>query len=166
MPVTWPEYEAARRKSRRRFIVGLALAGVGTLAGVSLLATPFLRQGPYPSRPKGLKTLDDLRYHVLRAVALVILPAGADPAPALLRLDETLAGVDLHLRRALLATPTLLEGSGFLLAGRLSPFSELPADEQARVLDRWAASHLLVCREAVATMRQLVVVHHYGGQNP
>lgn len=166
MPVNWPEYEAARRKSRRRFIIGLALAAAGTVAGAGLLATPFIRQGPYPRRPDGLQVLDDLRYHVLRAVAMVILPGGVEPEPALLRLDETLAGVDVHLRRSLLATPTLLEGSGFLLAGHLSPFSELPAAEQARILEQWATSHLLVCRDAVATMRQLVVVHHYGVQDP
>jgi len=166
MPLTWPEYEAARRKSRRRFIVGLSLAGVGAVVGAGLLATPFLRQGPYPPRPDHLRALDDLRYHVLRAVALVVLPAGDDPAPALRRLDGTLAGLNVHLRRSLLAAPTLLEGSGFLLAGRLSPFSELTADEQDRVLDRWSGSHLLVCREAVATMRQLIVIHHYGARTP
>jgi len=165
-PARWAEYEVARRRSRRRFLAAGLLGIVGLVAGTAVIATPFLRQGPYVPRPDGIDVLDDMRYAVLRAVALALLPGGVDPAPALARLDRTLGSLDLTLRRSLLAMPALIEGSGVLFGGQLCPFSELPTAERQHVLDRWAGSHLLVCRQAVAEMRQLILMHHYGAGRP
>ncbi len=160
----WPEYEAARRTTRRRFIVGGVLAVAGAVACGGLLATPFLRQGPYPPRPDGLKVLDDLRFHVLVVVARLILGEGVDHEAVVARIDGTLAVLPMSIRRTILSMPPLLEGSGVMFGGRLCPFTELPADGQRRVMEGWAASHVLLCRQCIATLRELVVAHHHGSR--
>ncbi len=165
MKSDWPEYEVAARAARttrRRFLLAAGAAAAAVVTGLGLTATPFLRQGPYPPRPADIDVLDDLRYHVFAAVAAVLLPSDVDPASVLRRLDATLADLEPGLRRGTLALPTLLEGSGFILGGRLLPFSELDPQQQRRVLDRWAASPLLISRQAVASLRQLILTHHYG----
>ena len=164
MPRAWPEYEAARRTSRRRFIIGGVLATAGTLACGGLLAVPFLRQGPYPKRPDGLEVLDDLRHAVLVAVSQLILGDAADHEAVVRRIDTTVASLPLSARRTLLSLPPLLEGSGILFGGPVSPFSELPPSQQRRVMEGWARSHILICRQCVATLRELVVTHGVGAQ--
>jgi hypothetical protein len=165
MNAPWPEYEAAAaaaRTTRRRFLLAAGAGLAAVVTGIGLTATPLLRQGPYPPRPDGLEVLDDLHHHVLMTVAALLLPAGVDPAPTLGRLDTTLAALEPGMRRGFLAVPTLLEGSGFVLGGRLLPFTELSIEQQQRVLDRWSASPLLISRQAVVSMRQLILMHHYG----
>ena len=164
MTSSWPEYEAARRTTRRRFILGGVLATAGVLACAGLLATPFLRQGPYPDRPSGLRVLDDLRAHVLHVVAGLVLGPDVDADAVVQRIDETLHGLALPLRRTILSMPPLLEGSGFLFGGRLCPFTELPPDGQRRVMESWAGSHVLLSRQCVATLRELVITHHLGAR--
>lgn len=128
-----------------------------------LIATPLMRRGPYPARPSGLHVLDEGAAHVLGGVVAVFLGTDEDPLPVIRRVDATLAALDPSLRKGLLAIFPFLEGSGFLLGASLAPFSELPTDAQARVLRRWSESHVLVCRQAVASLRDLVLVHRFGG---
>jgi hypothetical protein len=164
VPKPWPEYEAARRTSRRRFIIGGVVATAGMLACGGLLAVPFLRQGPYPKRPDGLLVLDDLRYSVLLAVSRLILGDTADHEAVVRRIDTTVASLPLSARRTLLSLPPLLEGSGLLFGGPVSPFSELPQAQQRRLMEGWARSHILICRQCITTLRELVVVHGVGAR--
>ncbi len=164
MPKDWPEYEAARRTSRRRFIIGGVLAAAGTLVCGGLLAVPMLRQGPYPARPDGLLVLDDLRFAVLVAVSRLILGADADHEAVVRRIDATVASLPLSARRTLLSLPPLLEGSGLLFGGPVSPFSELPQDQQRRLMEGWARSHILISRQCICALRELVVTHGVGAR--
>jgi hypothetical protein len=164
VPKDWPEYEAARRTTRRRFIIGGVLAAAGTLACGGLLAVPMLRQGPYPNRPDGVQVLDDLRFSVLVAVSRLLLGDTEDHEAVVRRIDTTLASLPLTARRTLLSLPPLLEGSGLLFGGPVSPFSELPHAQQRKLMEGWARSHILICRQCVATLRELVVTHGVGAR--
>ncbi|MDP7112644.1 MAG: hypothetical protein QGH45_11810 [Myxococcota bacterium] len=160
----WPEYKRARHKTRRQFLMlGAGALGASVLAG-GLVALPFLRRGPYPTGPVGLKRLGDLQAHVLAAVVGVVLGAQVDPGPIVERVDRTLDALDPTLSKGMLTAFPFLEGSGFLLGGRLRPFTELPIEAQHRVFDSWSASHVLVCRQATALLRELVIVHHHGAE--
>ncbi len=164
MAERWPEYEAARRATRRQFLL---LAG-GTCAVMAasggLVITPILRRGPYPAAPTGLRILGDLEAQILRAVARITLGPDVDTEPIVEDVDATLDGLDPALRRGMMAAFPFLEGGGFVFGGRLRPFTELPRDAQERVLDRWTRSRILVCRQTSSLLQELVVVHYIEGQ--
>lgn len=159
MTERWPEYEQARRATRRQFLLltGGAVAAMAAFGG--LIATPLLRRGPYPTGPVTWSVLGDLDAQVLRAVVAVVLGADVDPEPIVERVDATLDRIDPALRQGLMASFPFLEGGGFVFGGRLRPFTELPLDSRERVFDRWASSRILVCRQTTALLRDLVVVH-------
>ncbi len=163
---TWPELEAARRTTRRRVVIGLAAATASMVTCAGVVALPMLRRGPYPPHPTGLLALDAVGYHVLCAMAAALLPGRVDPDPVVRRVDETLASFDPMMRKLIGSYPTLLEGSGLLAGGRLQPFTELPAEDQRRVLLRWSDSPVLLWRQAALTLRQLIAAHHYGAEEP
>jgi len=162
----WPEYEQALRTTRRRVILGIGglVGGVFTCSG--LIATPFLRQGPYRACPQGLKVLDDLSYTVLEAVARQVLGEDERLGQTLALVDEDLSHLERDQQKGFTAFLTFLEGSGFVLGRSLRPFSELPADRQQQVLERWSSSSLLICRQTVRVLREQLLVHHYGAFPP
>lgn len=166
MTEPWPEYEQALRTTRRRVILGIG-AFVGSVFTVSgLIATPFLRRGPYRACPASFKVLDDLDYSVLEAVARVMLGEDEYLEQTIVLVDEELSHLEHDQQQGFTAFLSFLEGSGFVLGGRLRPFSELPQDRQQEVLDRWSASSLLICRETVRVLREQLLVHRYGAFPP
>ncbi len=164
MAEDWPELERARRKTRRQvLLLGAGAVGAAALAG-GLITLPFLRRGPYPGRPSGLRQLGDLQAHVLAATVGVVLGPHVDPDPIVRRADESIDALDPAMRKGLMAAFPFLEGSGFLLGGRLRPFTELSLEAQRQVFDSWSSSHMLVCRQATALLREMVLVHHHGAE--
>lgn len=153
-----------RRSIIKRGIFGgalLALAGAGGLA---------LRRGAGVALPAGgLKVLGAREYAVLSAVARrLVVPKPGAPTPDALgvaaecdrvleRADET---TQVELRQLLVLFENAL--AGFLLSGRITPFTRLEPEAQDAVLHEWMTSRLVLRRTGYQALRALVTAVYYG----
>ena len=147
-----------RRSFIKKGLFGGALLTLGS--GTALL----LRRGAAVAPPaEGLKVLGLREYAVLDAVARrVIVPMPGFPTVDDVRVafkcDRILALTDetsqVELRQLLELFDNAL--AGFLLGGRLTPFTKLEAAEQDEVLREWMNSRLEIRRTGYMALRTLV----------
>lgn len=77
--------------------------------------------------------------------------------------DQILARADAGARDELKQLIKLFENAlgNFLFGGRVNPFTQLPGDEQDRVLLEWRDSRLLIRRTGYQALRTLVLAAYY-----
>jgi hypothetical protein len=148
---------------KRGFFGGavLALGGVGGLA---------LRRGADVALPaEGLRVLGKREYAVLEAIARrVVTPQPGFPTPDEVRVaftcDRVLALADetsqVEVRQLLELFDNAL--AGFLLGGRITPFTKLSSEAQDEVLREWMTSRLELRRTGYMALRTLVTSAYYG----
>ncbi len=165
-PEPWPEHERILRTTRRRVLLVFAGSFAASCGLGGALLAPLLRQGPYAAPGPRFAVLQPLHLAVLRAAAPHVLDAAADTESILLQADRTLAEMEPDLRHASLVHLAALENAGFALGARLRPFTELSPERQAAVLERWAGSRILVCRQTTRLLRDLLLVHRWAPEPP
>jgi hypothetical protein len=165
-PDPWPDHTQVLRTTRRRVLLVFAGSFAASCGVGGLLLTPLFRQGPYDESGPGFTVLQPVHLAVLRAAAPHLLDAGADADVVIAQADRTLASMEPDLRKASLVHLSALENAGFALGARLRPFTQLTPQRQAAVLDQWGGSRILVCRQTVRLLRDLLVVHRWAPEKP
>ncbi len=153
-----------RRSLIKRGIFGGALLALGGAGGLAL------RRGASVTLPQGgLKVLGAREYAVLEAIARrLVTPAPGAPTPDELEvaagcdrvLDRTDETSQVEVRQLLELFDNAL--AGFLLSGRVTPFTKLEPAEQDQVLNEWATSRLALRRTGFLALRALVTAVYYG----
>jgi len=153
-----------RRSIIKRGVFGAAVLALGGAGGLAL------RRGARVTLPAaGLKVLGLREYAVLAAVARrIVVPKPGAPTPDDLNvaaecdrvLDRTDETTQVEMRQLLQLFENAL--AGFLLGGRVTPFTKLDPAEQDAVLDEWMTSRLVLRRTGYAALRSLVTAVYYG----
>ena len=153
-----------RRSFIKRGFFGGAVLALGGAGGL------VLRRGADVAIPAGgLLVLGKREYAVLEALARrIVTPQPGFPSPdevqVALTCDRVLAMADettqVEVRQLLELFDNAL--AGFILGGRITPFTRLPPDEQDRVLHEWLTSRLSIRRTGYVALRTLVTSAYYG----
>jgi hypothetical protein len=152
-----------RRSFLKRGIFGgllLALGGGGFLAS--------RRSRVLPAPPEGLLVLDSIEYAVLMSIAGRIILGGEGFPPVQevnvgLNADRILARSDPAAAQELKQLLKLFENAlaGFLLRGRILPFTRLGVQDQEQALQQWQSSRLEICRTGFVALRTLVIASYF-----
>ncbi|MBZ4416860.1 hypothetical protein [Myxococcus sp. RHSTA-1-4] len=153
----------SRRGLLKRGLLGGAVLALG---GSGLLAT---REGlSLPLPPEGLKVLGPREYATLQALARRAFPPrqgwpDADTARVAFTADGLLARGDPAVAKEVKQLLGLFENAlaGFLVSGRVTPFSRLSPEAQDAAFDEWRDSPLVVLRTGHHALRALVYSAYY-----
>jgi hypothetical protein len=159
-----PPPGTSRRGFLKRGVFGGALLALG---GGGFLAWRASRRETLP--PEGLLALDETEYAVVAALARRMLPPrekfpSVEQVRVAFNVDRILVKVDPGARAELKQLLKLFESalSGFLFGARVTPFTQLPADEQDEVLKEWQHSRLPLRRTGFEALRTVVLAAYYG----
>jgi hypothetical protein len=155
--------------TRRTFLAA------GVAGAMALAAAQWLRRAPSTSAAASdpLATLDADAPAVVAAIVPVLLDGAlpSEPRERASAIDETItnvgraiAGLPLETQAELRQLFALLgfAPARIALAGVRSPWSQAPAEEIARFLDRWQSSRFMLLRSAYDALHQLVLAAWYG----
>jgi hypothetical protein len=142
--------------TRRRFIVGSAAAAAAAAGGIAVMeGTPAA----------GALVLTQRELAIVTALAEVMFPG--DPFP----LDGVAAGVPFEVDRIVARVLEPIHGSGFrvllhtlewgTLGSRGKPFTALPHEVRAEVLERWLAPDLFTRRLAADAFRVVLGMAYF-----
>ncbi len=153
-------------ETRRTFLKKGVVGGILLLAG-GVAAIAF-RRSRLRTPKAALKVLSVAEYSVLAAVADRLIPAGDDFPPSsdvqcVEKVDALLVHADpgmvVELRRLIAVFENAL--TGLVFERRPTPFTQLSADEQDRVLLEWRDSRLVFRRSGYKALKNLVDSAYY-----
>jgi hypothetical protein len=152
----------SRRSVLKRGLFGGAFLVLGG-GGLALRRTVLL-EAPKDS----LSVLTLREYSILHAIAHRLIPPrqdfpSIDTVNTVVNADRILARVDEGGRAELRQLMGLFENAlpGLLFGGRITPFTQLSAQEQDQVLAEWQASRLTLRRSGFSALRSLLLAAYY-----
>lgn len=153
-------------QSRRGFLKRGIFGGALLALGGGFLAFRASKRVPLP--PEGLLALDETEYAVATAIGdRMIRPWAGFPSAETVRVafnvDRILARADAGVRAESKQLLKLFENalSGFLFGQRVDPFTQLPPEEQDRVLSEWARSRISVRRTGFQALHTIFMAAYY-----
>ena len=158
-----PEGAIPRRGFLKIGLIGTAVAAVG---GVSLA----LREGALREVPAGgLKVFTAREYSILTILAERIVPSTGPELPSPTRLDvaraidEMFSRRDAQTQKEFRSLLGLYDNAlfGFVMEGRITPFTKLSPEAQDASLASWETSGIAFKRIVFAALRRLIGMVYY-----
>lgn len=153
----------SRRSLMKTGLVGSLLVGLGSI-GLAL-------QKPKPAaHTPELHALDESEYAVLAAVAARLCPAFGPGAPGAAALDTAthadamIANADPEVQKGVKIALRVFDNAltGVLSGERFKPFTELDAEAQDRVLERWRDSDVGFRRTVYKALASMISALYWG----
>lgn len=144
--------------TRRSFIKSVLVFASTIFTGVSIPGC--LR---YPQKSTKLLFFSHQEYFIMRKIASRMLPL--NPSPDELgvadSIDKFLISADKNIQSQFRQLLAVFECGTFIFNLKLMPFSQLPAQEQDKYMNSWAASRIGFKRQGFMALKKFCMSNYY-----